>query len=100
MSSEASQLRYQLDRPKELTGAGSARALKVRISAMSKRRLRVKQTMSLQKRLLTFAGYARDAAEDLPLGPRKQQMLEKAREAETTANLDQWISSPGLAPPE
>ena len=67
---------------------------------MSKRRLRVKQTTSLQKRLLTFASYAREAAEDLPSGPRKQQMLEKAREAEATADLDHWISSPGLVPPE
>jgi hypothetical protein len=67
---------------------------------MSKRRLRVKQTTSLQKRLLTFAGYAREAAEDLPSGPRKKRMLEKAREAEATVDLYRWISSPGLAPPE
>ena len=67
---------------------------------MIKHRRRVKQTTSLQQRLLAFAGYAREAAEDIPPGPRKQKMLEKARVAETTADLDIWISSPGLAPPE
>jgi len=65
-----------------------------------KHRRRFKQTMPLQQRLMKFASYAREEAQGIPTGPRKQQMLEKARMAEATADFEQWISSPGLAPPE
>jgi hypothetical protein len=67
---------------------------------MIKRRRRFKQTTSLQQRLLTFANYARREAESVPSGHRKQQMLRKARMAEAAAGLEEWISSPALAPPE
>jgi hypothetical protein len=67
---------------------------------MSKIRRRVKQTTSLQHRLLAMARHAREAAEDISTGPQKQQMLDKARMAETAAELEQWLRlrSPGLMP--
>jgi hypothetical protein len=67
---------------------------------MTKIRRHVKQTTSLQHRLLVMARHAREAAEDIQTGPQKQQMLDKARMAETAADLVQWIRSPGLSPPE
>ena len=67
---------------------------------MIKRRCRTKQTSSLHDRLSGFADHAREKAESLPPGPRKQLFLEKAREAQTAADLDEWIRSPGLVPPE
>ena len=67
---------------------------------MIKRRCRTKQASSLQERLAGFADYAREKAESLPPGPQKQSLLEKAREAQTAADLDEWIRSPGLVPPE
>ena len=67
---------------------------------MSKIRRRVKQTTSLQHRLLVMARHAREAAQDNPTDPQRQQMLNKARVAETVADFVQWIRSPGLAPPK
>jgi hypothetical protein len=65
---------------------------------MSKTKRRVKQTTSLQDRLLAMARLAREAAEDIPTSPQKQQMLDKARMAETAADFEQWLRSPGLMP--
>ena len=63
-------------------------------------RRRFKQTKYLQQRPPESASYARREAEIIPAGPRKQQMAKKARVAETTGGIEEWISSPGLAPPE
>jgi hypothetical protein len=35
----------------------------------------------------------------LPVGPERDALLHKARQVETSAHLDQWLSSPGLPPP-
>jgi hypothetical protein len=64
------------------------------------RRRRVKQTMSFKDRLLKSAREARDEAARLPAGPSRERLLVKARQSETAANFDAWISSPGSPPPE
>lgn len=64
-----------------------------------KKRRRFKQTESLQERLLKFAKASREQARQLPAGAAREQLVKKARQAETTAHLDEWMSSPGLQPP-
>ena len=65
---------------------------------MIKRR-RFKQTESFQDRLASFAKEARETAWLLPPGAVKNELLRKARQADTAAHLDEWAKSPGLQPP-
>ena len=65
---------------------------------MLKRR-RFKQTESLQHRLATFAKDARDKAASLPDGPEREDLLKRARQADTALHIDAWANSPGLQPP-
>ena len=55
-------------------------------------RRRVKQTLSLQDRLASFAREASDSASKLPPGPDREALLKKARQATTAAQLDGWIA--------
>lgn len=65
---------------------------------MFKRR-RFEQTVSLVDRLENFAKAMREKAEVLPPGPDRKAALAKASEAETTAEMDRWVSAPELKPP-
>jgi hypothetical protein len=42
----------------------------------------------------------RQEAETKPHWAERDDLLRKARQAETAAHIDQWVSSPGLRPPE
>lgn len=64
------------------------------------RRRRFKQTLSLKDRLASFAKEALEKASHLPSGPERDQMLKKARQADTAAHIDEWANSPGLQPPK
>jgi hypothetical protein len=66
---------------------------------MLKRR-RIPQTDSLKDRLASFAEDVRQKASRLPPGHEKDQMLRKARQADTAAHLNDWANSPGLRAPE
>ena len=66
---------------------------------MVKRR-RVKQTATLEDRLVQEAGRLRAEAARLPPGPGREEALDKARQAETAARLSDWLSSPGLELPD
>jgi hypothetical protein len=61
-------------------------------------RRRLKQQLSLQDRLSSFAKTAREVAALLPPGAEKNELLRKAREADTTAHLNEWIESVLQAP--
>jgi hypothetical protein len=61
-----------------------------------KRPRRSKQTISLKDRLTAFANEAREKA--LP-GIEKDDLLRKARQADTASHLDDWANSPELQPP-
>ena len=63
------------------------------------RRRRFKQTQPLQDRLATFAKDVRDKAEALPAGPEKEELLKRARQADTASHIDEWANSTGLQPP-
>jgi len=66
---------------------------------MQKRR-RFKQTESLTTRLTAFAKLMRERAKRMPLGAEKSEILSKARQAEAAAEMDRWLRSPELRPPE
>ncbi|WP_370165635.1 hypothetical protein [Bradyrhizobium diazoefficiens] len=63
-------------------------------------RRRFKQTRSLEERLSQEAKRLREEAKTLPPGPRREEALRKARQAETGSHMSEWLRSPGLQPPE
>ncbi|MCA6121250.1 hypothetical protein J6500_04920 [Bradyrhizobium sp. WSM 1704] len=64
-----------------------------------KKRRRFKQTETLQERLAKFAADSLEQAKNLPAGPEREELLKKARRADTAAHIDQWAASSGLQPP-
>jgi hypothetical protein len=66
---------------------------------MQKRR-RFKQSSSLRERLFSFAKEMREKASELPPGPEQDDVLRRARQADTACHLDEWINSAGLQPPK
>jgi len=65
---------------------------------MSERR-RFKQTSTLEARLAEEAVRLRDKANLLPPGAAREELLRKARQAETGSHMSEWLRSPGLQPP-
>jgi hypothetical protein len=63
------------------------------------RRLRFSQTQLLQDRLLTWTEEVREQAAKLPPGPERDALLKKLRQADTAAQMEDWLNSPGLQPP-
>lgn len=64
------------------------------------RRRRVKQVTTFKDRLLKSAQDAREEAARMPPGSTRDRLLLKARQSETAADIDTWISSPGSSPPD
>ena len=61
---------------------------------------RTRQTKpTLVDRLMLEANRLKDEAHKLPYGPLRDAMIRKARQSETAAHMDQWLSSPGLQSP-
>jgi hypothetical protein len=65
---------------------------------MQKRR-RFEQSQSLEERLADEASRLREEAELLPPGQLRQEVLRRARQAETGSHISEWLRSPGLQPP-
>lgn len=65
---------------------------------MQKRQL--EQVPSSKDRLAAFAKETREKADQLQPGMERDEMLKKARRAETEAHLDDWASSSGLQTPK
>jgi hypothetical protein len=63
------------------------------------KRNRSKPPGSIQERLAAFAREMREKASLLPPGLEQDDLLRRARRAETTSHLDEWVNSPGLKPP-
>ncbi len=63
-------------------------------------RRRFKQTISLEARLAEEANRLREEARSLPPGAIREEILRKARQAETGSHMTEWLTSPGLRPPE
>jgi hypothetical protein len=67
---------------------------------MAQRRRRVQHTASFEERLADEARRFRDAAEvEAPGSLARELLLRRARQAETAAHINEWLSSPGLQPP-
>ena len=65
---------------------------------MTERR-RFKQAQSLKQRLLDRVTSLREEAKLMAPSLHREALLRKARQAETAAHIDEWLSSPGLKPP-
>jgi hypothetical protein len=62
-------------------------------------RRRLKQTGPLDQRLEEQAKLLRKEAQGTPPGVERDKLIRRARQAETAAHIQQWLSSPGLQPP-
>lgn len=69
------------------------------VGATMKRR-RFQQTISLEERLQQQAEQIHLKAEALPPGEERDRLLREARNADTAAHINDWLSSPGLQPPK
>jgi len=65
-----------------------------------KQRRRFTQTVSLEERLAEEAKRLREQAKTLPHGAQREDLLRKARQAETGSHMSEWLRSPGLQPPK
>ena len=63
-------------------------------------RHRFKQRDVLEVRLAAEAERLREEAKSLPPGAARDEMLRKARQAETGSQMSEWLRSPGLQPPD
>jgi hypothetical protein len=63
-------------------------------------RRRFTRALSLEERLAEEAKRLRAEAKLLPPGAIRDEMIRKARQAETGSHMSEWLSSPGLRPPE
>jgi hypothetical protein len=61
---------------------------------------RFKQAQSIEARLSEEAKRLRAEAKLLPPGAARDEMIRRARRAEIAAHINEWLTSPGLRPPE
>jgi hypothetical protein len=67
---------------------------------MARQRKRVKHTATFEERLAEEAIKFKEAAERQPPGSMARELLlQRARQAETAAHINEWLKSPGLRPP-
>lgn len=66
---------------------------------MAVKRNRRKQTVPFDERLQRVAEEAREAAGKLPQGEERDALLNKARQTEAAAHINEWLTSPGLQTP-
>jgi hypothetical protein len=58
-----------------------------------------KQTSPLNQRLEEQAKRLRKEAQGTPHGVEREKLIRRAREAETAAHIQEWLTSPGLQSP-
>jgi hypothetical protein len=63
-------------------------------------RRRFKQSAPLELRLAEQAERLRKEARGTPPGIEREKLLRRARQAETAAHMQEWLTSPGLQPPK
>jgi hypothetical protein len=66
---------------------------------MIKHRRRFKQTVSFHDRLSAFSKNLQEQAARLPAGRERDEILKRARRADTAADLDEWAHSVGSQSP-
>ena len=55
--------------------------------------------LPLQDRMALHALRLKEEAQALQPGPERDDMIRRARHAETASHVDDWLSSPGVQPP-
>jgi hypothetical protein len=63
-------------------------------------RRREKDAASIEQRLADAVQRLREPAKALPPGAERDELIRKARQAETASHLNEWLTSPGLQPPK
>jgi hypothetical protein len=63
-------------------------------------RRRYKNILTFPERLDQEVKRLRIEADKLPSGSERDQLLRRARQAETTLHINDWLSSPGLKTPD
>lgn len=63
-------------------------------------RRRFKNVLTFPERLEQEITRLRTEADKLPPGIEREGLLRKARQAETACRVNEWLSSPGLRPPD
>jgi hypothetical protein len=63
-------------------------------------RRQFRQNPPLEERLAEEAKRLRAEAKLLPPGARREELIRRARQAETGSRISEWLSSPGLQPPK
>jgi hypothetical protein len=63
-------------------------------------RRRFKQTAPLDERLTEQALRLRQEAQGTPPGVARDQLIRRARQAETASHMQEWLTSPGLRAPK
>jgi len=59
-----------------------------------------RQSMPLKERLALWATKTRKLADKLPPGPKREDLIKKARQADTASHLNDWAYSSGLRAPK
>ena len=60
----------------------------------------VKDQFPFEERLASLGCRLRDEAKKLPPDRDRDDLIRRARQAETASQLTEWLMSPGLASPE
>jgi hypothetical protein len=55
---------------------------------------------TIEQRWHEHAEALKRQAEQLPFGKEREDLLRAARQLETASRMNEWVSSPGLAPPQ
>jgi hypothetical protein len=63
-------------------------------------RRRINEQTPFEERLASHALRLRDEAKNLSPGSERDDLIRKARQAETASHLTEWLTSPGLASPK
>jgi hypothetical protein len=79
--------------------ASCAPAPTYRGSSAMQMRHRFRQSKTPEQRLAEEAQRLREQAKLLPPGALREEVLRKARQAETSAHMSSWLASPGLRSP-
>jgi hypothetical protein len=63
-------------------------------------RRRIKHTFAFEERLRQQAERLRDEAQKMPIGKTRDDLLKRARQAETAVGISRWLTSTDLKPPD
>jgi hypothetical protein len=59
----------------------------------------MRSKISIEQKWHQQSEVAKSAAEQLPQGKEREDLLRKARQLETASHINEWLSSSGLQPP-